>query len=359
MEENTMKKLLFTFYIPSGGVETLNRQRSAALKDTGMEIHFLYLKRASGLQNSRDDRTFVTNENDKIAQIILREKYDAIIVCLDYLFVNRLRKLGYEGMIIYDVQGFGNHIDELMKHAAESIPKHADAVLYPKTPHLHRYIQSHFPTLPKFSFHNCIDLSTFSYRTLPKETNPVIGWVGRLEENKRWEDFLKIGARIIKMNPNIELWMFHDPSLATSAEKKIFKQLTKHLGIEEKLQVFSNVPHHKMADYYSMIGDSGGFLCSTSKYEGFGYAVLEAMSCRCPVLTTDSDGVKSFITHNKTGKFFDHGNIQQALQEAKDYLGNHALREAIRTTASKHVENHFSVSQYRQNFTNMLKNLRN
>ncbi|MEC0298328.1 MULTISPECIES: glycosyltransferase [Peribacillus] len=32
------------------------------------------------------------------------------------------------------------------------------------------------------------------------------------------------------------------------------------------------------------------------------FALLEAMSCKCPVLTTDSDGEGSPIIHNQTGK---------------------------------------------------------
>ncbi|MFP3415838.1 glycosyltransferase, partial [Bacillus sp. SIMBA_074] len=99
------------------------------------------------------------------------------------------------------------------------------------------------------------------------------------------------------------------------------------------LKMYVNQPHNKMAEYFSIIGDSGGFLCSTSKVEGFGYAVLEAMVCRCPVLSTDSDGVRSFIRHNQTGKFFDQGNIDQAELEGNELLSNIPLREDIRRKA--------------------------
>lgn len=114
-----------------------------------------------------------------------------------------------------------------------------------------------------------------------------------------------------------------------------------------------------MAEYFSRIGDSGGFLCSTSKVEGFGYAVLEAMLCRCPVISTDSDGVKSFIIHNKTGKFFELGNIQQAVNEAVDLMFNQTLREQIRRRGVNHIKNHFSEEKYAENFLNMVKKLKN
>ncbi|MGP3783850.1 hypothetical protein [Paenibacillus sp. 1A_MP2] len=50
------------------------------------------------------------------------------------------------------------------------------------------------------------------------------------------------------------------------------------------------------------------------------------MSCGCPVLSTDSDGVRSFITHNRTGKFYPIGNVNAAVSEAVDLMHNIQLR---------------------------------
>jgi glycosyltransferase involved in cell wall biosynthesis len=91
--------------------------------------------------------------------------------------------------------------------------------------------------------------------------------------------------------------------------------------------------------------------------EGAPYSLLEAMSCRCPVLTTDSDGVRSSIIHNQTGKYYTLGNIDNAVREAKELMNNKAIRESIRSNALEHVKTHFSPDLYAQNFINMLKSL--
>lgn len=357
----SIMNILFVFYIPSGGVETLNRQRFLALKNKGINCHFLYLQKGSGLQNKMDTPIFVTKDEKEISRIIKEKNYRAVIVCSDIPLLKKIRDFGYTGNLIYENQGLGKDKEQaktvLLQHAAPYIKQYCDAILIPKTPHLVEIFYSNFPSIKKFSFHNCFDTNDFSYKSLPKHPNPIIGWVGRIEENKNWRDFLRIGSRLKRWNNSIQLWMFEDETLSEKNERIKFNNMVKKLGIENNLALFSNIPHQKMADYFSIIGDSGGFLCSTSKVEGFGYAVLEAMNCRCPVIATDSDGVRSFIIHNKTGKFFEHGDVRDAFNQAKELILNADLRNHIRINAKAHIKANFSLSQYGENFLQMLKEL--
>lgn len=41
--------ILFVYYVSSGGVETLNRQRSSALKKKNIKCHFLYYQKVREL----------------------------------------------------------------------------------------------------------------------------------------------------------------------------------------------------------------------------------------------------------------------------------------------------------------------
>ncbi|WP_243292922.1 glycosyltransferase [Bacillus sp. FJAT-47783] len=353
--------ILFTFTVPSGGVETLNRQRYDALSRKGINCHFLYRHKGAGLQNKVNAPIFISNDETEIKSIIMNGDYAVIIVGYDLLLMKQIREFGYKGIIIYDNQGIGKrkeYIDTYIKQQARSfINQYCDAILCPNTPHLVQAFKKYFPHKKTFYFHNCLNTDKFTYQKHPKRESPIIGWVGRLEENKNWRDFLELGSRLIQENPSIQLWMFEDHSLSYPSQRTAFEQKVKELKILPHLTVYKNQPHHKMADYYSIIGDSGGFLCSTSKVEGFGYAVLEAMVCRCPVLSTDSDGVKSFIIHNVTGKFFEFGNIGQAAQEAKELMNNIPLRDKIREAGVKYIESNFSLETYAMHFIGMLKQL--
>jgi glycosyltransferase involved in cell wall biosynthesis len=352
-------KLLFVFYVPSGGVETLNRERAAALRQAGITCDFLYYSKRRELINHEDANVFISNNDEEISRILIKGKYDAIIITSDYSGMERLRKLGYKGKIILEIQGFGpKHVARTeMQKAIPYVTKYCNGLLYPKTPHIGMIFDEFFPSTPKFAFNNCFNHLAFTYKSLPQKDRPIVAWIGRLEDNKNWKEFLHIGHELVKRNSAIELYMFEDPSLSTTKERNDFTQLKRLLNLDGHLSLFQNVPHQQMQTYFSMIGDSGGFLCSTSKVEGAPYSLLEAMSCRCPVLTTDSDGVRSSILHNQSGKYYQIGSIQHAVTQAEELMNNKKLREYIIENALLHLKTQFSHDQYRRNFTAMLKRL--
>ncbi|MGD6967693.1 glycosyltransferase family 4 protein [Rossellomorea vietnamensis] len=353
-------KILFVYYVPSGGVETLARQRTEALAPKGVQFQFLFFAQGAGMQNIKE-KTWITNDDTKIRTILASEKFDAIIVGSDYAFLERVRNLGFTGKLIYEVQGMGQfeEADVILEYAQPLINKHADAILYPKTPHLNTLIEKYYPLKKKFSFHNCIDTKNFSYVTEGLTTEPymLLGWVGRFEDNKNWKEFLLLAAKLTSSYSNLRIWIFTDSNLNAPQEVTAFKRMVRSLDLSKYITIFSNVPHSKMPAYYSRIGNSGGMLCSTSKYEGFGYAIVEAMCCLCPVLTTDSDGIKSFIFHNVTGKIYRQGDVTRAAHEAIDLIHNAPLKAQIRQNAQQYIKQHFTPEIYAENFMEMLRAL--
>jgi glycosyltransferase involved in cell wall biosynthesis len=352
--------ILFVFYVPSGGVETLNRQRCAALKKFNINCHCLYYEKRKDQINHFDGPTFIGRDPKMIKEILKTGQYSAIVIVSDYTILPLFRSLGFQGKLILEIQGLGSK-DKAREFLINGIPKiqtNANALLNPKTPHIVELLDEFFPTIPKFSFNNCFDTNQFGYCQLQKHPHPIIGWIGRIEDNKNWREFLHIGHQLIQQfNPNIQLYMFEDPTLSDPSERKDFEQLIVQLGLLNNLSILPNVPNHVMAHYYSIIGDSGGFLCSTSKVEGAPYSILEALSCRCPILTTDSDGVRSSVLHNQTGKYYTLGNIQEAVIEATELMTNLPLREHLRSNGLIHVSSNFSHDQYSSNFINMLRSL--
>lgn len=109
-------KVLFTFYVPSGGVDTLNRLRTAVLKRHGIEAHLLYLSTGSGLQNNSDTPIFTASSDEDIHHIIHTHHYDAIIATSDIAMPGRLRGLGYTGRIIFEAQGLGARDQALKRY---------------------------------------------------------------------------------------------------------------------------------------------------------------------------------------------------------------------------------------------------
>lgn len=353
-------KVLFVFYVPSGGVETLNRERAIALKDAGIAAHLLYFQKGKGAKAIQGVPCFITNSDEEIQAILSREQYTAIVVVSAYPFLQTVRQFGYKGIVIFEVQGLGppTQSRNTLEHAQPYIFLYANALMNPKTPHIEELFQEMFPNVQKFSFNNCMDTNHFTYKSLPKRSYPIIAWLGRIEPNKNWEEFLEIGAKLSHLYPNMKLWMFEDHTLSEPAERQRFNEHIDKLGLRDRLIIRSNVPRKQMSHYFSIIGDSGGFLCSTSVSEGAPYSILEALSCRCPILTTDSGGVRSAIIHNQTGKYYPIGQISKAVQEAKSLIEDVSLRQFIREHGQKRVQNLFSQEAYRTQFATMIQTLK-
>lgn len=350
-------KVLFIFYTPSGGMETLNRQRTGALRRIGIDCHLLYLEDGAGLQNIEDIHTFVKTDDEQIRRLLQQEQYDVLVVTSNYYLLPRLRQMEFCKPIIFEAQGLGSKVlaRQTLFDAIPYLTGSVDAVLYPQTPHLMQLFQEFYPSFKHFCFHNCIDSAQFTYQPHPKLPHPVIGWVGRLEANKNWRAFLEISQRLISVQPNLQIWMFEDTSMGD--ERALFEAALGQTKLYDHITRHSNVPNRQMRDYYSLIGDSGGFLLSTSVTEGFGYAMVEAMCCLCPVLCSDSDGVRSFLTPHVTGSMYGQGDITQAVQEGIYLLINPPRRELIRNQARQHIEKHFSPEAYGRNFVSMLSQL--
>jgi L-malate glycosyltransferase len=350
-------KVLFVYYLPSGGVETLNRERCLALERAGVSCELLYMQSGNGFSNIHRIPVHVTNSDQEIQQLMKMNQYTHIVVCSDHLFLKRIRSLGFKGKLIYEVQGLGTieEAERWMRQASPYVESFSDAIHYPCTSHLSSLVKKYLPNFPFFSFHNCFDTKRFQYRTESSIPSvPIIGWVGRLEPNKNWRGFLTYISELKKRHA-LAVWMFHDPTLASPQEQEDFNAKCYELNLKESISFYTNVPHTEMAKYYSMIGDSGGFLCSTSLIEGFGYALVEAISCHCPVVTTDSDGVRSFVLHNQTGKLIDLTNMTEAVNEGIDLLTDIPLRNRIKMQAKNHIQCILNPETYAVRFIEMLQ----
>lgn len=352
-------KILFTFYIPSGGMETLNRMRCKELSRNHIECHVLYSRARSEHYDSNGTTVFITSRDEDIGQILHTHKYDAIIVTSDYEMLERLRRIGYSGILIFEAQGFGMR-DEAVQWLTNARPlllAHCNAVILPPAIHLMELFMEKFPDLPRFIFPNLLDMDLFHYMPNDPPPHPIIAWAGRLEPNKNWLHYLAISNGIIQRFPSAQLWMFLDTLLYVPEDKEYFQAAVTELGLGPKLLLLDNVSNPIMPVYFSLIGDSGGLLLSTSLLEGFGYAVAEAISCRCPVLSSDSDGVRLSIRHNVTGKLYPQGDIDQAVKDALDLMENRILREEIRSEGVKHIASVLAPERYATSFREVMNAL--
>lgn len=150
----------------------------------------------------------------------------------------------------------------------------------------------------RFSYrHNplCIEYINFQRRT-----NTVIA-VGRLTDQKNHISLLRIWASIADKAGDWELWIAGEgelrSELGNAAAKLGIAKSVKFLGFRKDI---------------AQILSSCKILALTSKYEGFGLCITEAMACgTVPISFRTPYGPADIINHNQDGILVDYMNEEQ------------------------------------------------
>jgi hypothetical protein len=109
----------------------------------------------------------------------------------------------------------------------------------------------------------------------------VVGYVGRLTEEKGAFDLVEAAARVLGGNPGFKLVMAGDGAGRQALESRIAA-----LGILHAVELLGAVPHTEMASLYA----SMDVLALPSHGEGLPMCILEGMAAGCAVIASRVGG---------------------------------------------------------------------
>jgi glycosyltransferase involved in cell wall biosynthesis len=135
------------------------------------------------------------------------------------------------------------------------------------------------------------------YHRLNLNDKITIGTVSRLSPEKDLETLICAFARIAKKNNNFELKIAGDGELKSNLMNLCIK-----LEIANKVKfvgkVTNTVKFYKSLDIFVL----------SSKYEGFGMVLLEAMACGLPIVAANNTAIKEVLGHSGAGLLFKTSN---------------------------------------------------
>ena len=137
--------------------------------------------------------------------------------------------------------------------------------------------------------------------------NPINTLNPRELKTSRSDDFVFIGRMVEQKNPFLAIRSFNQfvnqySDLSSNTRMHFIgdgnllretKTLSVELGIASKCIFHGDIPLEKMFN----VLNSSKVLVSTSTIEGFGLARLEALSAGCCVISTDTGGVKDYLSN--------------------------------------------------------------
>ena len=130
-----------------------------------------------------------------------------------------------------------------------------------------------------------------------KDTNFVIGSVGRIATEKSFDKLLHNAKDLINKNPNIIVMLVGD-----GPELNNLKKLAKDLDIEQNVIFTGKVPYDKVPSYYNVFD----LMTSFSVTETQGLTILEGLAASKPTLCINDESFKTTIENNYNGYLFNN-----------------------------------------------------
>ena len=187
-------------------------------------------------------------------------------------------------------------------------------------------------------------------RKLKKQLNltnrKIVTFSGRLVERKGIDVLLNAWARIADENENTLLVILGGGPL-----QETLKNQCRLLGIEKRVRLCGVVDN--VRDYLA----ATDIFVFPSFQEGFPNAVLEAMACSLPVISSRIGGVVDAITNGENGVLVEPGNANELLDALQGLIRDGEYASTLGKCALKTIGEFYSINMISKKYVTLYEKL--
>ena len=200
------------------------------------------------------------------------------------------------------------------------------------------------------TIHNSVDLAAVRVRAQEAPPDlPVVPFLvaaGRLVSQKGFDLLIRAFAAAAAARP-LSLVILGD-----GPERTALVELTRACGVEQRV-LFPGF----VGNPWSYFARSAAFVCS-SRWEGFGNVIIEAMACGVPVVATDCDfGPREVIRHSQSGLLVPVEDIDSLRRSITSVLDDPDLARQLAEGARRRAQD-FDVATMTRAYERLFRELR-
>lgn len=172
----------------------------------------------------------------------------------------------------------------------------------------------------------------------PKPNSKIIVSCGRLEKQKNYPLLIEAFRLFSERNPDYQLKIY-----GKGSEKERISDLILCNKLEKKITLMGNVEHIQEAY------EEAGIFVMTSDYEGMPNALMEAMACGLPCISTDCPcGGPAVLLQNNCGMLFPVGDKIQLAKKMEILATNSTIRARMALKARDKAKRYTQKEIYQQ-----------
>ena len=173
----------------------------------------------------------------------------------------------------------------------------------------------------------------------PEKSSLVVS-AGRLKPRKGFTDLIHAVASLRAKNQDIFLVIAGTISSASAEYRVGLKTLVSTLGISSHFVLDETITQTDMPALLS----AADIVVQPSLEEGLGLAVIEAMACERPVVTTRIPGILEVVTRDDIAELVEPGSPDSIANAVQRLLEDNAARTSMGSKARDHVVENFSLA---------------
>jgi len=163
--------------------------------------------------------------------------------------------------------------------------------------------------------------------------------IGRLIQRKGYDYLLEACAKLKEDGQKFKLKI-----IGEGPEERRLKKLADLLGLDENVDFISNLPQNELVYHYNAceIFVLPSITDWKMEAEGLGLVLLEAMSCRVPVIGTGSGGIVDIVQNEKTGLLIPEKDPRALALAIKRYLWDEDLENRMAEGGYRFAQENFT-----------------
>jgi glycosyltransferase involved in cell wall biosynthesis len=193
-----------------------------------------------------------------------------------------------------------------------------------------------------------IDFDKYKIKKRLDERNNLVGYIGRLSEEKGAINFVKAIPEILKERNDLEFLIGGDGQLRDKIERYLDEK-----DLNDKVKFTGWIPHEELPDYLNKLK----LLVLPSYTEGLPNIMLEAMACGTPVLATPVGAIPDVIKDEETS-FIMENNSPDCIARNIIRALNHPNLEKIAENGRKLMKKEFTYEAAIERYRGILENIR-